>query len=127
MHVAARLCLPIIAGVTMAGSAAAAPPDQLPLGDLAPIAASDLAAGAGFNSMSFSMMSGGAGTTTLSSESSVTGAITHSPASVAGGIATGSIDGFSTAAGSGISSIQLSTGINNLQQNSISVVMVFGS
>jgi hypothetical protein len=127
MNAALRLCLPLIAGIAAAGSAMAAPPDQLLLGDLTPIAASDLAAGAGFNSLSFSLRPAGAGTVTLRSESSVTGAITRSPASVAGGIATGSIDGFSTAVGSGISSVQLSTGFNNLQQNSISVVVAVGS
>jgi len=127
MKAALRLCLSIIAGMAAAGSAAAAQPDLLQLGDLVPITAGDLGAGAGLNSLSFSLRPTGAGTVRLSSESSVAGAITHSPASVAGGIATGSIDGFSTTVGSGISSVQLSTGFNNLQQNSISVVVAVGS
>ena len=127
MNAAQRLCLSIVAGMVAAGSAAAAQPDQLEVGDSAPIAASDLAAGAGLNSLSFSLRPTGGGTVRLSSESSVAGTITRSPAAVAGGIATGSIDGFSTAVGSGISSVQLSTGFNNLQQNSISVVVAIGS
>jgi len=127
MKAVLRLCLPIIAGMAAAGSAAAAQPDQLQLGDLTPVAASDLAAGAGINSLSLSLRPTGDGQVRLSSESSVAGVITHSPTAVSGGIATGSIDGFSTTVGSGISSVQLSTGFNNLQQNSISMVVAVGS
>ena len=113
----------------MSDQAAAASLDQLTLDELAPLSASDMAASGDFNnsSVSFLSMSPGDQAVTLSSVSSASGTITGSSVAIAGGFSTGSIGPFSSNAGGGIASIQLSTGVGNLQQNSISVVMAFGS
>jgi len=127
MRFTMRLWAPILLGCVISGPAAAMPQDELSLAGLAQIDIGDVVAGAGSNSTSFALVPADNGGIALSAQSRVDGAITHSPIAVTGGMTTGSIGAFSSATGGGISNIQLSTGFNNLQQNSISVLMAVGS
>jgi len=127
---AMRFWMPMLVVWTVSGQAAAAGSiDELVVGDLAPLSTGEMATSAGFSDSSVSFLSTSPGdqAVALSSVSSVSGTITGSPIAIAAGFSTGSIGPFSSSAGGGISSIQLSTGLGNLQQNSISVVMAFGS
>ena len=127
MRFTMRLWAPILLGCVISGPVVAMPQHELSLAGLAQIDVGDMTSGAGVNSTSVALVPAGNGGVALSAESSADGAITHSPVAVTGSMTAGSIGTFSSATGGGISSIQLSTGFNNLQQNSISVLMAVGS
>ena len=105
-----------LSGALLSGPVAAAD-DLLSVADLAPLTANVLGVTAGVSTAAIPLA--------VTSTSTAQASISHSTVHLGGQVTTGDVALGSFSTGGGVASLQAATGIGNIQQNSVAVVLSF--